>query len=223
LLKNIPDDFWAALIETGLQQEYAAGETLVKAGDTTTDVYLILSGQLRVSRLSRGGREPNLADLGKRDIFGELAAIDGQPRSAMVSALTNATIVKVSANAFRDTLFKNNEWVWWLLKSLSARSRNLTERTFEFATLSVHGRVISEIARLSGLTGREQEVLDLQNFPTHEELAARIGAQREAVTRSLRALTKAGIINQQRRNLKVLSSQKLAQALINEGGEWPDV
>lgn len=220
-MNNLPDDFWAALVDVGSHQNYAAGETLIEAGDKGTDVYLILSGQLRVSLLSRGGREPNLADLGNGHLFGELAAIDGQPRSAMVSALSDATIVKISARVFRDTLFKNNEWVWWLLKALSARSRSLTERTFEFATLSVHGRVISEIARLSGLKGKEKGVSDLHNFPTHEELAARVGAQREAVTRSLRALTKAGIINQQRRNLKVLSSQKLAQALVNEGGEWP--
>lgn len=220
-MDNLPDDFRIALVNAGSIKKISAGETLIESGEQTTDVYIIISGRLRVSLISRGGREPNLADLGSGDLFGELAAIDGQPRSAMISALTTAKVVRIDAHTFRQTLFKNENWIWWLLRALSARSRNLTERTFEFATLSVHGRVISEIARLSGLDQAQDSTAELKNFPTHEQLAARVGTQREAVTRSLRKLAKAGIIQQSRRELRILSSRKLADALVNEGGEWP--
>lgn len=220
-MDNLPDSFRDALIGIGKKRKVLASEILIEAGDTCTDVYLIMSGKLRVSLLSRGGREPHLAELDKGHVFGELAAIDGEPRSATVSAITEATLIVVDAETFRQTLFQDREWVWWLLRALSARSRNLNRRTFEFATLSVNGRVISEIARLVPSNTNNIDSVELDNFPTHEELAARIGAQREAVTRSLRSLAKAGIIQQNRRTLRISTIQGLAKELSEEGGEWP--
>jgi len=220
-LNILPDQFREALTKAGSKFYINPEEVLIEFGDTTTDVYLVESGRLRVSLLSRRGREPHFADLEPGSLFGELAAIDNQPRSARVSAVTKAVIIKISASAFRKTLLQNEDWVWWLLRVLSARSRDLTGRTFEFATLSVHGRVLSEIIRFAKLDPNESsDSIIIQGFPTHEELAARIGTQREAVTRSLRILTKANVINQSRRKLEILSVNQLREHFIAEGGEW---
>lgn len=217
----LPAEFREALIKAGTKLIIGPDEALIEFGDTTTDVYLVLSGQLRVSLLSRKGREPHFADLTENNLFGELAAIDNQPRSARVSAVTQSSLVKVSASEFRKTLFQNEDWVWWLLRVLSARSRDLTGRTFEFATLSVHGRVVSEIIRYAKLVHHTNVGnIIINNFPTHEELASRIGTQREAVTRSLRQLTKANIIKQSRRKLEIISVNQLKDHFISEGGEW---
>lgn len=216
----LPDQFQQALIKAGTKFNINPEEVLIEVSDTTTDVYLVVSGRLRVSLLSRRGREPHFADLEAGSLFGELAAIDNQPRSARVSAVTKAVIIKITAPVFRETLFQNEDWVWWLLRVLSARSRDLTGRTFEFATLSVHGRVLSEIIRFAKLDLNENnENIVIQGFPTHEELASRIGTQREAVTRSLRNLTKANVIKQSRRRLEIISVTQLREHFLLEGGE----
>lgn len=218
-LKTLPHDFRDALLGVGVPRNLKAGETIISAGDKDTDVFAILSGHVRISLLSRSGREPQFAEFSEDYIFGEVAAIDGLPRSASVTAITDTVILKVSRDDFRKTLFKNEDWVWWLLKGLCHRSRTLTERTFEFTTLSVHGRVISEILRLSKLGHEQSDHGQIHPFPTHDQLANRIGTQREAVTRSLRRLTKAGIIKQNRRQLYILSMQALSHSLTVEGGE----
>ncbi len=217
----LPNEFRDALINAGTEFYIGPEGVLIEFGETTTDVYLVVSGRLRVSLLSRRGREPHFADLEAGSLFGELAAIDNQPRSARVSAITRAVIVKISASTFRTTLFQNEEWVWWLLRVLSARSRELTERTFEFATLSVHGRVLSEIIRFAklGQYNNDDNII-VKEFPTHEELASRIGTQREAVTRSLRNLTKANVIQQNGRRLEIISVNQLRAHFLAEGGEW---
>ena len=218
----LPFGFADALSDRGTARRLDRGELLIVAGDTDTDAFLVTDGRFRVSLLSRTGREPLLAEVGAGSLIGELAAIDSQSRSATVTAVTPASVVRIDAATFRELLLSRSEWTLWLLRALSARSRSMTGRHLEFATLSVNGRVLAEVARLTAFGERYGDHAVLEDFPTHEDLAARIGTQREAVTRALRALARSGVIKQQRRRLEVLSVDTLHARLEAEGGEVPD-
>ena len=212
-MDQLPDTFLAALENAGTRVNVPKGRILVDEGEGGTDVFLVHQGRLRVSRVSESGKEPHLADLGPGHIFGELAAIDGQPRSAIVTAVEPVTLSRIPGARFRELLRADPDATWWLLEQLSLRSRLLTRRTFELATLSVDRRIALEVGRLAQAAGvAEDGSAVVQGFPTHEALAARAGTHREAVTRRLGQLSRAGLITQSGRTLRVANVDALMQA-----------
>ena len=211
-VNELPEPFALALTRAGRRMDVPQGRILVDEGEPGSDVFYVHSGRLRVSRISESGREPHLADLGPGHIFGELAAIDGQPRSAVVTALDPAVLTVIPGARFREILRADPEATWWLLEQLSLRSRLLTRRTFELATLSVNQRIALEIARLAESASEDGERAVIRNLPTHERLAARAGTHREAVTRYLGQLRRAGLIAQNGRTLEVASITSLRAA-----------
>ena len=212
-MDDLPHNFSRALQEAGTPVRVPRGRVLVDEGDSGTDVYYVREGRLRVTRVSEAGREPHLADLGPGHVFGELAAIDGQPRSAVVTALDPVELTRVSGPRFRELLRDDPEAMWWLLEQLSLRSRLLTRRTFELATLSVGQRITLEVARIAqAAAGEEADSVVLSDFPTHETLAARAGTHREAVTRRLGEMERAGLIARDGRSVSVPSVAGLMEA-----------
>lgn len=185
------------------------GQTIISEGSDTTEVYLIRSGRVQISLFSLHGREVILREMGADQIFGELAAIDRQRRSANVIAVEDSVLAHMRGEQFVEFLGAVPQAGLWMSRLLVARIRNLTSRAFELATLPVAGRVHSELLRLARATGVDSDRLTIQPMPTHADLAARIGTHREAVTRELNLLAGEGILHQSGRKVEILSVAKL--------------
>lgn len=198
-----------------------AGKTLVALGAHSTSVYLVVSGRVQVTLVSLGGREVILRDLVEGDLFGELAAIDGQPRSASIVALADCQLASIPAEAFRAATSALPEGAQWLAKRLTAQIRDLTERVFELNALRVRSRLHCELLRLSGTDGDPAAPVTIDHTPTHAELASRVGTHREAVTRELGLLVEQGIVRQERRKLTVLDRPALTRLVRMATGEQP--
>jgi CRP-like cAMP-binding protein len=183
-------------------------------GDSGTDVFFVVSGLVRAVIRPNGHREVILGDIGAGEFFGELAAIDGLPRSASIVAVTGATLARMPAAVFREVLREHADVSGRLLALLAARIRLLDTRVGEFATLDVKRRVFSELLRLSRPDGASGRAV-VSPPPYHAEIAARISARREAVTRELRALEDAGLL-QKRRGALVLTDVGALLALMQE-------
>ena len=184
-------------------------QIILSEGSASDDVYLIVSGTVQISLFTMNGRETILRNMGPGMIFGELAALDAQPRSANVVALDDAVLAHLTGEAFRIFLSEVPVAGFWMAQQLSARVRNLTSKAFELANLPVNCRIQNELLRLAGEKDHDGETLTLDKFPTHAELAARLGTHREAVTRELGLLAKEGIVKQSGRTLRILSLPKL--------------
>ncbi|HEU0099223.1 MAG TPA: Crp/Fnr family transcriptional regulator [Allosphingosinicella sp.] len=202
----------------GLREAYLAraqlikvrrGQIIISEGSDTTEVYLIRSGKVQISLFSLHGREVILREMGADQIFGELAAIDGQRRSANVIAVEDSVLALMRGEQFVDFLGAVPQAGLWMSRLLVARIRNLTSRAFELATLPVAGRIHSELLRLARESGVDSDRLTIQPMPTHADLAARIGTHREAVTRELNLLAGEGILHQSGRRVEILSVAKL--------------
>jgi CRP/FNR family cyclic AMP-dependent transcriptional regulator len=181
-----------------------SGRTLVELGTSSTHVYVVLEGRVQVTLYSLGGKEVILRDLGEGDMFGELAAIDGQPRSASIIALTDCQLASIPAEAFRAAITELPEGATWLARRLTRQIRDLTERVFELNALRVRSRLHCELLRLCGTVADGRGRITLEPTPTHAELASRVGTHREAVTREIGLLVDRGIVEQQRRRLTVI-------------------
>lgn len=188
-------------------------QILVAEGIEATDVYLISSGRVKISLFSHNGRETILREMAAGQIFGELAAIDGQPRSVSVVAVEDAALYHLSGDEFVAFLRDTPSAGLWIARQLSMRVRDLTEKIFELTTMPVNTRLHRELMRL-GLESRvAADAAVIDRFPTHSDLASRIGTHREAVTRELGLLHKEQIIRQAGRRMHILSVERLQQMI----------
>jgi CRP/FNR family cyclic AMP-dependent transcriptional regulator len=195
------------------------GRTIVEHGSATNDVFFVINGALRVLLYSPSGKEVSVSEIGPGDIFGEFAAIDDLSRAATVLAVTPAVLHAMPKSDFRGCLEASPAAALWLARHLTKQVRALNNRLFEFATLSVNNRLHFELLRLALIAGVEDNAASIQPVPTHSELANRIGASREAVTREMRALARANIVHQQRRRLDIFDIGRLSVTVQRLSGQ----
>ena len=189
------------------------GEVVIDFDDTSDDVFLIISGTVRVAVHSASGQEVILGELGAGDIFGEMSAIDGLSRSANVTAVNTSMLCCVPRPVFLDLVLRTPAAALMLLQLLTSRLRLLDARNVEMAVLPVRHRLVAELLRLS--RPREDGVLRITPPPAQHVLASRIGARREAVSRELSALEREGLIDRPRNRQSILlpKPEALRQAL----------
>ena len=188
--------------------------------DRTTDVYLILQGNVRVLvRSADGERTQILGDFGPGELVGEMSAIDDTPRSAMVEALVRTRLCALPAASFLDAAFSSRLVGLRLLRLLTARVREQNGRLFEHAALPTRLRLAAELLRLA--RPRPDGTRALSPPPTQEELAARIGTRRETVSRELATLARAGMLARTRGAL-VLSDPAALQGMVDGGLDRSD-
>lgn len=209
----LPPTLADAFIARGTRVHARKGQMLIAQGSEASDVYLIQSGRVNISVFSANGRETILRDMGSGRLFGELAAIDGRPRSANVTATEDAVLVMTSSASFRNFLVEVPGAGFWMAAQLVARVRNLSEKSVELASQPVAARLVNELLRLASAHGIRDDRSEIARMPTHAELAARIGTHREAVTRELRMLAREGLVAQTGRRLVVHSYTGLAALL----------
>lgn len=184
-------------------------DSVIRQDEESTGVYLIRSGRVQVSLVSRHGREVILREMGPDMIFGEISAVDGQPRSATVVAREDSVLAHMRREDFLAFLGAVPEAGLWMSQLLVTRIRDLTTRAFELITLPAAARIHKELLRLAENSGLESDRLEIRDMPTHAELAARIGTHREGVTRELNLLASEGIFRQSREKAEILSVAKL--------------
>jgi CRP-like cAMP-binding protein len=191
---------------------------IVDYQDTSSDVFFVASGTVRVKVRSVSGREVLLREINAGEFFGELAAIDNQPRSAGILAVTDVTVARMPALVFRATVHAHPDVCDHLLALLAGQIRILANRVNEFTTLDARHRIYAELLRLSRPeTGRVNRAI-VSPPPVHAEIAARVSIRREAVAREFKTLERAGLI-ERRRGALVLTDPGRLRHLIELASE----
>jgi CRP-like cAMP-binding protein len=171
---------------------------------------------VRVQLRAASGREVLLNEFGAGEFFGELSAIDGMPRAANVTAVARSRLCIIPAQAFLDFVFATPAACHALLRTLAAKLRLQTERTLEREALPVRLRLFSELLRLSRPRAGAPGERVVSPPPPHHELAARIGARREVVSRELSDMTREGWLARDRRAIRILRADEMQRAVAAE-------
>lgn len=208
------------LVNIALQlrvRKYRKDEQIIRQYEEDKTVYFLLAGIVRITVYSAAGKEVTFRDLETGAMFGELAAIDGQPRSANVVAKSDAQICRVAPTQFWTLLREFPDVNAALLKYLSGLVRNLSARVYDFSAHSVNNRVQNEILRLARLTEVSGNTAVISPAPTHAEIASRVNAHRVAVTKEISRLARAGLIERSPRKLIVrdfTALRKMAEEVL---------
>ena len=215
LLEGMSQERLEALARDCAWRNVAAGQRIISRSSKERDVYFIASGRVRVTTYSAAGRQVTFRDFGPGEHFGEVAAIDGKPRSADVVALEGALLAVLPREAFGRLLREEPAVAERMLRNLAALVRRLSERVIDLSTLGVHHRLHAEVLRLAREAGVRDNRARLEPAPKHADLASQVSTYREQVTRELSALAKAGVLGKEGRALLVLDVARL-EAMVEE-------
>jgi CRP/FNR family cyclic AMP-dependent transcriptional regulator len=215
LLDGLSPDRLDALARACAWRRCAPEQQIISREAEDRDLYLIVSGRVRVTTYSAGGRQVTFRDIGAGDYFGEVAAIDGEPRSADVVAL-ESTLVAVMPPAVFWRLAREEPLVAErMLLRLAAMVRRLSDRVIDLSTLGVQNRIYAELLRLAHEAGVAGNTARIDPAPKHADIASRVSTYREQVTRELSVLVKMGILERGEHALVIRDVARL-ERLVEE-------
>lgn len=217
LLRSVPlfADLEAGELErfshVAVPRSFPAGTRVFHEGDSSDACYIVREGSFRVTREHSDGRAITLATLGPGEIFGELAMLDGDKRSASAEALTDGELLALPAADVRGLLARHPEIALKLVAGLVRRLRAANVRLSKQSFQTVPSRVAGILAQLS------REAQDQNGGPGSEvtirmnqtDLAQLAGTSRESVSRFLAELERAGVVRSGRGRVTVLDPPKL--------------
>ena len=187
----------AALATT---RTFGKNAIIVSEGDETDSLYIVLAGRAKVFVADESGREVQLNQIGPGEYFGEVT-LDGGPRSASVMALEECRCAVVKRAELSAFLERNPEFARHLVRKLAHRVRMLTESVRSLALMDVYGRV----ARLLLELAEERDGrLVVEESLTHRDIASRVGASREMISRIFSDLTDGGYVRKEDRHLVIM-------------------
>ena len=199
-------------------QRYAPDQPIISSHDRNREVFFLVSGRVRATIYSLSGRQVTLQDLPAGQVFDELAAIDGKPRSAHVVANTECVVVAMRAELFLRILEEHPSVMHATLARLTAMVRHLCDRVFEVCALPVKDRIHAELLRLAVQSGTQENTAVISPAPTHAEIASHIGTHREAVTRELVRLKAVGLVSREKGALVVTDVGRLIRIVHDVSG-----
>src|SRR5574343_1106057 len=197
VLRNLP--LFSGLDEAELEKlskvasrkRVERGASVVRAGEGTDSLYILLSGRAKVTNTDEEGREIILAWLGPSEFFGEMGLLDGSPRSANVVAAEACELMFLSKDAFQRCLQDNFQVAQKLMKILVQRLREADRKIESLALLDVYGRGARVLRDMSeDVDGRRI----IKKKMSKQDMAKMIGASREMVSKVMRDLELSGYI-----------------------------
>ena len=188
----------------GLSAEvrYARDQIILQQDEPGDALYILIEGRVKVVLYGEDGREVILSTLRDGDFFGEMALIDGGPRSASVVAVEESRLVRIRREPFLGLLREHPELCLRILESTTRRLRVADGRIGSLALMDVYGRVARALRELAQQEGEQRgSDLVLVKRPTHQELAAMAGTSRETVSRVLGDFARTGLCSIDGRSL----------------------
>ena len=212
LLLGMPRERTETLLEGARRLELEPGKILFARGDVGDGCYWLEEGRVKVTSASQRGQQRILALLGPGAIIGEIAMIDGLPRTATVEALERCRLLFVSRTSFQQWLMGSPDLQTYLVKTLVARLRQADEESAAASFLSGRARVARALLHLAahlGETSSGGERMVVRRNLRQGDLAALAGVTRESVSRTLSDWRRRKLIDQPSRSSYVIEVREL--------------
>lgn len=195
LFRRLAEAQLEALASLAMERHFTKGEMIILAEAEGDALFVIEQGQVKVSLIHEDGREVILSFLGPGEVFGELALLDGKPRSATVIATAPTSLLVLRRADFLRLLLGTPQIAVSLLEELAERLRRTDQQMEGLALFNVASRISKTLLRLALERGVEvAEGYALEAPPTHQQLANMTGSTRETVSRVLKQLESQGYI-----------------------------
>lgn len=209
-------------------RRYAREDTLFHHGDNSTDIYVVLSGKVRIYKINLSGYETSINIFGRGDIIGELAAIDNQPRSATAKALEHCQVLELRAELFCQFMQSMPGLALGMVHLLAGKLRWTAEYAETIAQYDAAGRLLHLLLLYNEQFGQELEPgrrYELDLGLRQGSLATLVGISRESINKILQEWRQRALIdfNPHSRKLTILDlAQVIAERDSRRGGSGVD-
>jgi CRP-like cAMP-binding protein len=210
LFGGLDEDVRASVAERMLTRRFSKGDFIFHQGDPGESLYVVAEGLIRLFVTSEDGDEMVLANLESGDMFGELAVIDGGPRSASAKAVASTTLQALTQSAFIDVLQQSPQLIQTLHRSLGGLLRRVLEQASDLVFLDLPGRVAKLLLGLAQERGTRTDdgiIVDLQL--SQETLARMVGGSRPTVNQILKGFEQRGYVELEGGKIKVKQESAL--------------
>ncbi len=205
LFASLKPDHLAEFAAKLRTHNYRRGEVIFWQNDPASDVHIIKTGQVKISATSAEGEEIIMAILTPGDSFGEIALLDGQPRSASAIAMENTQTITLDRADFLDVMSRNPEMMGIVLASLAAGWRRTSHLLEDAMFLDIPRRLGKRLLQLAEKHGvKTGKGIEIDLHLTHNDLAAALGVSPATLKKHLRVLSDSGLIAVERKQVAVL-------------------
>ena len=192
------------------RRAFRPGEVIFHRDDSGQVLYVIREGKVKIYITSQDGQEVALAVFGAGDYFGELALLDGQPRSASAVAIESVETFALQRADFINAVMHHPRIAIGVMNVLSRRLRQTDAMIEDLLFLDVHGRVAKKLLELAELHGvRTPEGIRIDLRLTQGELAAMVGASRESVNKVMGYFTDKRFISTDKYKITIIRLAEL--------------
>jgi CRP-like cAMP-binding protein len=220
MLRNVPlfaglsDQELEVLADSLGKRTFGKGMIIFHRDSPGQTLYIIESGKVRIFILSESGREISVNIYGPGDVFGELALLDGLPRSAGAIALEKTVTLTLHRDDFLRHLEAYPRMAKSIMEVLSTRLRYTTAYAESLAFLDVYGRVAAKLLELADRYGVQKEGIEIELRLTQAELASWVAATRESVNKVLGTFRDQGLIKVEGQRITILDRRELKRRIL---------
>ena len=214
VLKNVPlfssfsDQQLAALVPAVQHRRFPRGSYVIRAGEETDALYIILAGRAKVLIPDDDGNEVILSVIGPNEFFGEMGLLDDLPRSASVETMEPCEMLRITRSGFLNCLKDNFDAAMLIIRNLVRRLREADRKIESLALIDVYGRVARLLIEMAQPHDGQWVI---EKAPPKQEIARMIGASREMVSRVVKDLHDRGVIRADKRKIYVLDRQSMGR------------
>jgi CRP-like cAMP-binding protein len=202
------------IVEIVSERNYRKDEVIFHADDPGSVLFILKTGAVKVSIRDKNGREDILKLLYPLDFFGEMSILDGQHRSATVTAIEKSTALIIQRDHFVRSITKCTQMALNMLVLLSRRIRKTDEKIASLRFDDAYGkvaRILLDLSETQGTRGEEGIVLALKL--TRQEMADFVGLSRETLTKTLAEFQRSGCIKIEDKSILILDERMLRREL----------
>ncbi len=208
---ELPEEDKKELREISHMTSYRKHEPIYFPGQPSNAVYLLKQGRIKIAQVNEKGQEAILSLLEPGEIFGEVEALSGMSRKTLVQALEPVLVCEISRENFEHFLERCPRVGICILKTIGGRLQRIETKFSDMAFHSAPARLAKLLLQLAESMGEEdQGIIRLKVRLTHQNLANLIGTSRETVSALLGQFQRQGILNQDRRQIHLVNTHKLA-------------
>jgi CRP-like cAMP-binding protein len=196
IFEDLEDRDFAKISACGVKKDYEKGDVILMEEESGSALFVIIDGEVKVVRVGDDGREVILSILGPSDIFGEMALLDGEARSASVVALGRAQLFMIHRKDFLGLLHEFPSIAISLLKHLTQRLRRADALIKSLSLKDAYHRVGYVLLQFADERGKiKHGRVEVDDLPVQQEMANMAGTTRETVSRTFSKMEKMKLIN----------------------------
>jgi CRP/FNR family transcriptional regulator len=209
-LNDLAVETQQALAEKATRCHYYAGQVIYVEGEPAETIYLLESGWVKATRMTREGREQAMMFIRPVDLFGDIAALTGNPYPGTVTALEDVLVWLIPARTVLDLIQRQPEFALPVIRHLGERVLHYIDLVEDLSLRSVEARLAHTLLNNAEFHG-DQLIVERRDWATFDQMAVRLGTVRDVLSRALKTLEAEKLLRVEKQSIILLNPKGLAE------------